>query len=33
MRTDELKKIILKMFRRGEFYGYDISTRWREKTS
>jgi PadR family transcriptional regulator PadR len=24
MRTDELKKIILKMFRRGEFYGYNI---------
>jgi DNA-binding PadR family transcriptional regulator len=27
MRTDELKKIILKKFRRGEFYGYDIHKR------
>jgi PadR family transcriptional regulator PadR len=27
MRTDELKKIILKTFRRGEFYGYDIHKR------
>ncbi|MHA2163134.1 MAG: PadR family transcriptional regulator [Candidatus Thorarchaeota archaeon] len=27
MRTDELKKTILKTFRRGEFYGYDIHKR------
>jgi PadR family transcriptional regulator PadR len=27
MRTDEIKKTILKMFRKGEFYGYDIHKR------
>jgi PadR family transcriptional regulator PadR len=27
MRTDEIKKRILKTFRRGEFYGYDIHKR------
>lgn len=31
MRTEEYKTIILKMFRRGEFYGYDIHKRLQEE--